>query len=108
MRSLSSEQKGGRVGAILSAVVGIVLIVGGGSKLLDERSRLERVVREYELVPEALATPIARLIGPVELVVGVGLVFSLGWPAPPIAAAFSVPLFRCGPGHQPLSTPRVL
>ncbi len=74
---------------------GIVFIEAGFAKL-RHRDLLPGVVANYRLLPETLVTPVATLLPPAELLLGLGLIASaatgglLHWLALPAAALFVV------------------
>jgi len=73
----------------LRLVLGGLLVLAGAAKLMD-RAAFRQAVAEYEVLPEALVRPFARVVPAIELSLGVLLLLGLGTTA---AAAIAVPLF---------------
>ncbi|WP_072804231.1 MauE/DoxX family redox-associated membrane protein [Rhodococcoides yunnanense] len=75
--------------AILSSVIGAVLLVAGVPKVGD-RARMARVVRGYKLLPDAMAAVVGAVLPWAEIVLGVVLILGL---APAIGGALATALF---------------
>lgn len=78
-------------GMFVSAVVGIVLVVAGGSKLRDTEAHA-RVVIGYKILPDRLAGPIGRALPVLEIGLGAAMV---GRVLLPVTGALVIALFLC-------------
>lgn len=82
----------------LRVLVALVFLVAGTGKL-GHRVELEGVIANYRVLPRALAGPLARVLGPLEILLGLGLLAGpFGSPAAESAAALLLVAFAIAMG----------
>lgn len=59
--------------------IGLLFLATGVSKIL-RRSSVRLTIERYRLLPSAIVGPVAKLLGPIEVVVGSALALSLWFP----------------------------
>lgn len=64
----------------LSALVGLVLAVTGVIKLREGRRPLAQAIETFRVVPAAIVRPIAAILPPVELAIGLALLAGIAGP----------------------------
>ncbi|MGB6182571.1 MAG: MauE/DoxX family redox-associated membrane protein [Rhodococcus sp. (in: high G+C Gram-positive bacteria)] len=75
--------------AVVSSVVGGILLVAGVPKIKDD-GRTVRAVRGYKLLPDPMAVLVGKTLAPVEVIVGAALVLGM---APLVSGVLAALLF---------------